>query len=292
MLRYRNEIWRVPPFWDRRLISLVLLSISLSAFSTISAQTRVVSDGSDMVYVPAMTFLMGDSTADADEQPVHAVTVSAFLIDRTEVTYTQFRTFLEENPQWRRENADPDAVDADYLRDWNGLEYPRGKADHPVVWVSWQAAAAYAAWRNARLPTEAEWEAAARGTDGRLYPWGSCAPDSGGVHRCNYRAVYPMSDGFEQSAPVGQFPEGASPVGAMDMAGNVWEWVADWHDPEYYAESADRNPTGPLNGTYKVLRGGSWYVPARWVRSTVRMRAHPTRSADQVGFRCARSVDH
>ncbi len=244
-----------------------------------------------MVRVPAATFIMGDSSGQPDARPPHRVFVGAFLIDRTEVTYAQFRKFLLENPQWRRSAADPSLVDTDYLRDWHGTSYPPGRGDHPVVWVSWTAAAAYAEWRGCRLPTEAEWELAARGTDGRPYPWGSGAPDSAEIYRCNYRTAEPAEDGFEGTSPVGSFPRGASPHGAYDMAGNVWEWVADWHDPEYYSESPETDPPGPPRGTYRVLRGGSWSVPADWVRSTIRMRAYPTKSSDQVGFRCVRSMD-
>ena len=251
----------------------------------------VLTDGTPMMHVPEATFVMGDSSGQPDARPPHRVTVDAFLIDRTEVTYAQFREFLLENPEWRKGEADRSLVDADYLKDWDGLSYPVGKDQFPVVWVSWPAANAYARWRGCRLPTEAEWELAARGTDGRPYPWGSNAPDAGGDFRCNYRTSYPVTDGFEQSGPVAQFPLGAGPYGTMDMAGNVWEWVADWHDPEYYSESPTSNPQGPPGGTYRVLRGGSWSVPANWVRSTVRMRAYPTKSSDQVGFRCATSLD-
>ena len=288
MYRNRKDIWSIPPVWNRFPLGFALYVVLLTVASPCMGQVSGETEG--MVLVPTTTFFMGDSTVDADEQPVHQVTVSAFLIDRTEVTYRQFQRFLLANPQWQRGRVDPTKVDTDYLKDWDGVNFPASKADLPVVWVSWEAAAAYAAWRNARLPTEAEWEAAARGSDGRLFPWGTCAPDSGGINRCNYRASYPRSDGYEQAAPVGQYPAGASPCGALDMAGNVWEWVADWHDPEYYAESPAADPPGPANGTYRVLRGGSWYVRARWVRSTVRLRAYPTHSSDQVGFRCARSI--
>ena len=250
----------------------------------------IISDehGVEMAFVPATTFLMGDPHASADATPLHRVAVSAFLMDRTEVTYAQFREFVRENPTWRRERVDRRLADADYLRDWHGLEFPPEKHNHPVVWVSWPAAAACAAWRGARLPTEAEWEAAARGTDGRTYPWGWAAPDSAGVARCNYRAHPSFDDHYLGTAPVGSYPIGASPFGVMDMAGNVREWVADWHDPEYYAESPEHDPGGPVKGTYRVVRGGSWRVPAAWTRTTYRLRAYPTRTSDQVGFRCVK----
>ena len=244
-----------------------------------------------MVRIPTITLLMGDDSSGADERPSHAVTVSAFLVDRYEVTCQQYRAFLVENPEWRKGRVHPSLADGDYLLDWTGLEYRRGYGDYPVVWVSWAAASAYAAWRGARLPTEAEWEAAARGIDGRRFPWGNAAPDADGIPRCNYRSVPPDRDGHRTTAPVGSYKEGASPFGVCDLAGNVWEWVADWHDPDYYTESPAADPRGPASGTYRVLRGGSWSVPAQWVRSTVRLRAFPTRSSNQVGFRCARSLE-
>jgi formylglycine-generating enzyme required for sulfatase activity len=233
---------------------------------------------------------MGDLDAGIDAQPPHEVTISAFNIDRTEVTYEQFRDFLVANPEWQRENVDPTLADDSYLNDWSGVEYPAHLKDHPMRWVSWHAATAYAEWRGARLPTEAEWELAARGTGGRPWPWGWEAPDSTTRSLCNYRAEPPESDGFLVTAPVGSCPDGDSPFGALDMAGNVWEWTADWHDPEYYAESPSIDPRGPNRGTYRVLRGGSWSVPALWTRSTVRLRAYPTRCSDQVGFRCVRDI--
>jgi len=254
---------------------------------------RVVRDGRgvEMVRVSTATFVMGEFDAGIDAQPPHEVTISAFYIDRTEVTYEQFRDFLLANPEWQRENVDPLLADDSYLNDWSGVEYPEHLKDHPVRWVSWYSAAAYAEWRGGRLPTEAEWELAARGTDGRPWPWGWETPDSTTRPLCNYRTDPPEIDGFLLTAPVGSYPAGDSPYGALDMAGNVWEWTADWHDPEYYAESPSLDPRGPDRGTYRVLRGGSWSVPASWTRSTVRLRAYPTRCSDQVGFRCVRDVD-
>lgn len=264
------------------------LLVATAGSGTEDSQIQTIRDsrGVEMVYVPEVTFMMGSEDAGPDAQPIHKVTVSPFFLDITEVTYRQFHDFLVENPKWRKDRADRDLVDNGYLFDWNGLQYPKGLGEHPVVWISWDAAAAYAEWRGARLPTEAEWEAAARGPDGRPWPWGWNEPDSGGVRFCNYGGN--GHDGG--SVPVGIYPDGASPFGALDMAGNVWEWVADWHDPEYYAESPRLNPVGPLVGTFRVLRGGSWSVPVAWTRSMIRMRAYPARCSDQVGFRCARDA--
>jgi len=288
-VRYQpNRRCRVShPSLARSLVWVILcVSSAPAAYRVVARDERNV----EMVRIPTLTFIMGDDSSGADEKPSHVVTVSAFLIDRTEVSCAQYREFLVEHPEWRKGNVHPSLADANYLLDWDGPDYPTGKGDYPVVWVSWAAATAYAMWRGARLPTEAEWEAAARGGDGRHFPWRDSRPDTDSVLRCNYRSLPPERDGFSRTSPVGSYPQGASPFGVLDMAGNVWEWVADWHDPDFYAESRERDPSGPESGTYRVLRGGSWSVPALWVRSTVRLRAFPVRSSDQVGFRCARSL--
>ena len=276
-----------------RAMGFACVALIATAAGTIQSRESVTRDqrGVEMVFVPGTSFTMGSSEAGADARPAHEVMVSPFYIDLTEVTYAQFRAFLAENPQWRKETVEPSLADVYYLRDWTDLSYPPDLSNHPVVWVSWAAANAYAEWRGARLPTEAEWELAARGSDGRVWPWGSHAPDSGSTYYCNYRAGGRTGDGHVRTAPVGSFPRGVSPFGVFDMAGNVWEWTADWHDPEYYVESTSRDPTGPATGTYRVVRGGSWSVPAPWTRSTVRLRAPPSRCSDQVGFRCVAPID-
>jgi formylglycine-generating enzyme required for sulfatase activity len=261
--------------------------------ATVSAEGIETNPGTavGMVFVPGGTFKMGDPSAGTDAHPVHTVMVSPFFIDRTEVTNAQYRAFLIEHPEWQSGRLDRALANDDYLRDWNGIDFPEGLDDHPVVWVSWAAAEAYARWRGARLPTEAEWEYAARGDDGRSWPWGFENPDSAEHPRCNYRPETLAGDGYDRTSPVGTFSFGVSPWGALDMAGNVWEWTADWHDPEYYADSPSVDPSGPEMGTYRVVRGGSWSVPALWTRATLRLRAYPNRCLDQVGFRCARSAN-
>jgi len=240
-----------------------------------------------MVYVPAGEFLMGSTDADidailarcsdckrewyTDEQPQHTVYLDAFWIDRTEVTNAQFRKCVEAG-----------ACQAPTTCDWGEPTYNDGsKADYPAVCVSWNQAQAYCRWAGVRLPTEAEWEKAARGTDGRTYPWGNQAPD------CN-RANYWGKDGgcVGRTTAVGSFPTGASPYGALDMAGNVWEWVSDWYDGDYYSRSPARNPTGPDSGQARVLRGGSWDFIWLYSRAALRVNFIPAYRVNGVGFRC------
>jgi formylglycine-generating enzyme required for sulfatase activity/predicted Ser/Thr protein kinase len=217
-----------------------------------------------MVYVPAGEFIMGSDEGDSDEQPVHTVYLDAFYIDRTEVTNAQYRACVEAG-----------ACDAlRYTTYYDNADY----AQHPVVYVNCDDAEAYCRWAGKRLPTEAEWEKAARGTDGRTYPWGE------GID-CDH-AQYDECDG--ETVPVGSKPKGASPYGALDMAGNVLEWVADWYDSGYYSQSPARNPPGPDSGEYRVLRGGSWYYSQRHAACTFRDRNYSRRRNFNVGFRCAR----
>lgn len=269
--------------------NLIAFAVLLSGLCGVASGVDNAVPAEGMISIPSALFEMGSDGGGPDERPTHRVSVPSFLLDRTEVTCARFRDFLLANPEWRKDRVPVAMADANYLRDWDGLDFPRGKADHPVVWVSWHAAHAYAKWRGARLPTEAEWEAAARGGEGRVFPWGNDPPGTG-PPRANY-GHRERDDGFGQTSPVGSFPAGATPEGVQDMAGNVWEWVADWHDPDYYSDSPRWNPLGPASGTYRVARGGSWSVPIPWVRSFVRLRAFPSKTSDQVGFRCARSLN-
>jgi len=243
-----------------------------TAASRDSGHSVPQADGMELVIVPAGDFLMGsvegDPDAYDDEKPQHVVYLDAFWIDRTEVTNAMFERFVEETGHdagtWWRDEAS-------------------GKPDHPVVIVSWHDAKAYCEWAGRRLPTEAEWEKAARGTDGRVYPWGNEPPDAS---RCNFNR------NVGDTTPVGKYsPKGDSPYGAADMAGNVWEWVADWYDEDYYAVSPRDNPQGPSMGDYRVLRGGSWSDNGFGVsvRAAFRFRNSPVLRYGNFGFRCARS---
>jgi len=233
-------------------------------------------DGAVAIKIPAGTFKMGSTEYD-DEKPVHEVYLSEYYIDKHEVTNRQYKKFCDATG--RSYPSDPDFLAMpDYF-----TSYP----DYPVVNVSWDDAAAYCRWAGRRLPTEAEWEKAARGTDGRKYPWGNSEPGAGGTYRANYNPGNYTEDGFRHTAPVGSYERGASPYGCMDMAGNVWEWCSDWYDSDYYGRSADNDPTGPSTGSYRVLRGGSWRGNARNVRCANRGGGEPSYRRFNLGFRCA-----
>lgn len=192
-------------------------------------------DGMEMVYVPAGTFVMGLDEGRFDEEPQHEVYLDGFWIDRTEVTNAMYRSCMQAG------GCTTPGLDK---------YYPYKEfSDYPVVYVSWEQANTYCEWVGRRLPTEAEWEKAARGTDGRLYPWGDEVPNSTMLN-------FARENG--DIMPVGSFPEGASPYGALDMAGNAWEWVADWYAAHYYSNSPQSNPSGPEEGSYRVCRGGGW----------------------------------
>ncbi len=244
-------------------------------------------DGMTMVYVPAGEFEMGSTDGDDDEQPVHTVALDAFWLDQTEVTNAQFAFFL--NEQGNQEEGGVtwlDIDDSDCLIEESGdtFQSQSGYADHPVIEVSWYGAEAYCEWAGGQLPTEAEWEYAARGPEGFVYPWGNSWQP--GLANCDEDDC---EDGFEYMSPVGSFPAGASWVGALDMSGNVWEWVADWYDAEYYARSPRENPTGPEEGEYRVLRGGSLWDSADFSRCGFRGRGNPGYGNVNGGFRCVRT---
>jgi formylglycine-generating enzyme required for sulfatase activity len=222
-------------------------------------------DGMLMVFVPKGTFIMGSESGESDEQPAHEVYLDAFWIDQTEITYTMYARF------------DPSKY-----------------SSQPVQNVTWQQAQAYCAWAGSRLPSEAEWEKAARGTDERTYPWGDQPPAADLVNFADLRtrlswADVSVDDGYSEVAPVGEYPAGASPYGALDMAGNAAEWVNDWYAENYYAFSPQANPPGPEDGMFRVLRGGSYYTTAAGVRTTERSWYLDETSTDYIGFRCARS---
>ena len=267
-----------------------------------------------MLYVPAGEFLKGaadnDSDANPYEKPQHRVYLDAYWIDRTEVTNAMFARFVAAtgyNTDAEKAGKGPvlDPAAGKWQDNIAGVDWahPRGPVSdlkgleaHPVVLVSWNDSAWYCKWAGRRLPSEAEWEKAARGTDGRQYPWGD-GWDVQSTKRLNFAdrnlnvadADKNADDGYQFTAPVGSYPAGMSPYGALDMAGNVWEWVADWFDEKPYLALTARNPTGPASGQNRLLRGGSWIHPRWLVRAASRMWGSPVAWQSNDGFRCARS---
>jgi eukaryotic-like serine/threonine-protein kinase len=248
-------------------------------------QTKVnPADGMVMVYVPAGEFLMGseDEGAFEDEIPEHLVTLDAYWIYQTEVTNRQYNQCIRAEACSKTWYENPDD-------------------DYPVTYVFRRDGHKYCEWAGGRLPTEAEWEKAARGTDERKYPWGN-EPVTGA--RANFCDVNcdpewgtpdtTQDDGYAQTAPVGSFPAGASPYGALDMAGNAWEWVSDGYDRDYYNRSPYRNPQGPKGGGYaETMRGGSWLDSARFFRVTYRLSLDEAVFEEIMfetfGFRCVQN---
>jgi len=241
-------------------------------------------DGMEMVYIPEGLFTMGSNTGEDDEQPTHTVFLDTFWIDKYEVTNAQYAECAAVGRCEVPENTD-------YFND-------ASFADHPVVYVNHQQAMDYCKWAGRRLPSEAEWEKAARSTDGRLYPWGD-EFDSSFVNADDEMAEDEFKidcslngcDGYMKTSPVGHFLKGVSPYGALDMAGNVWEWTADWYGASYYAESPEKNPAGPSSGDQRVIRGGSWYAGEDLLRVTNRGFGFPTVVGFDLGFRCAISAE-
>jgi len=254
----------------------------------------------DMVFIPAGEFLMGSpaGVGAENERPQHPVYVNAFCIDKYEVTNAQFKEFVDATGYVTdaEKQGYGDFLDGVLWRrvpgsSWRHPYAPTSTIDHimssPVVQVSWNDAVAYARWAGKRLPTEAEWEKAARGTDGREYPWGNDNPRDGGRYRTNYNPSRLDEDGHRFAAPVGSFESGKSPHGVYDMAGNVSEWCADWYANDYYQQSTSRNPRGPATGQRRVLRGGTWADKADAIRAAFRDSATPESRYYYIGFRCA-----
>ncbi|NPV87008.1 MAG: formylglycine-generating enzyme family protein [Anaerolineae bacterium] len=279
-------------------------------------------DGMELVYVPPGEFLMGSTDADIDrllaklcggsdckrdwseEQPQHTVYLDAFWLDRREVTNAMFAEFVADSGYktdaekegwsytWNKNEGWVKTEGADWQHPYGPLSSIDGLEAHPVVQVSWNDARAYCEWAGRRLPSEAEWEKAARGAHGQVYPWGNADAFGGRVNFADRSidvgwAEKKVDDGYQHTAPVGSYPKGASPYGALDMAGNVSEWVADWYDAGYYERSPRQNPPGAVSGEYRVLRGGDWISAAWHIRCAYRGGGSPSGASGFVGFRCA-----
>jgi formylglycine-generating enzyme required for sulfatase activity len=247
------------------------MMLVLVALLWLAAHPAMAAVPDDMVLVPAGEFSMGSPEGDPDEKPAHKVQISAFFMDKYEVTVKQYAAFLQESG-------------GDRPAEWKTMNKTANQ-NRPVMGVDWAEAARYCKWAGKRLPTEAEWEKAARGTDGRLYPWGNDPPTP--LH-ANYGKK--EWNNHEALVPVGTLEAGKSPYGIYDMAGNVWEWVSDWYDNDYYKNSPSDSPAGPPTGGFKVIRGGSWNTSARSLRAADRYFDPPSfRSQYVPGFRCAKN---
>ncbi|MGD0005350.1 MAG: SUMF1/EgtB/PvdO family nonheme iron enzyme [Anaerolineaceae bacterium] len=281
------------------LLAMVLLGCGVFSFNLTPTQTVTilsnmtpvpylgivstqVSPIDDMVEVnvPAGKFLMGsdkskDSLAWSSEQPMHTVFITNFWIYQTEVTNAMYAKCVSNG-----KCKTPSSTSSNTRKSY----YGNSQFDnYPVIHVSWDDAASYCQWALRKLPTEAEWEKAARGTDGRIYPWGNQAPDASLA-----------TSGTNDTTAVDSHPAGASPYGALDMAGNVWEWVNDWVDPTYYSSQTTwYNPQGPSSGDRKGLRGGSWnYFQHGDIRVAFRADTAPGKSGDDIGFRCVGTIGY
>ena len=231
-----------------------------------------------MVTIPAGEFLMGnpEGKGRADEWPQRSIYLDAFTIDQVEVTNERYMVFVtttgHRNP--------PNPYGTGPLVSVKGIE------QLPVVQTTWYDAKAYCAWAKKRLPTEAEWEKAARGTDGRLFPWGN---EPATPKRANFDREW---EDEKTLYPVGTLPEGDSPYGVKDMAGNAREWVSDWYDADYYKHAPERNPQGPdKKGVVRSIRGGSWHSPLADITTSARGRGGFALQTHGTGFRCARSLE-
>lgn len=246
-----------------------IASFNLGKKSTVSPIKKQEStiDGMIQVYVPEGEFIMGTThNHNFPDSPEHIAYLDAFWVDRVEVTNAMYLKCLKDN------SCTLPASDNVYYASWI-------YRDHPIVYVSWDQANEYCQWAGRRLPTEAEWEKASRGTDGRKYPWGNDTPTP--------RLANFSESLIGESVSAFRYPIGASPYGALNMAGNVREWVADWFDPNYYSYSPYANPKGPDNGSERSLRSSSYNEDGKEIFITNRLRHEPQSPGLSRGFRCA-----
>ena len=272
----------------RLLTGLALLYVGLNASLLLaneqpghdSVELPTSKDGAPMIVIPAGSFPMGVPAGardgGRDEYPRHDVFVDTFMIDKFEVTNGRYLEFVKstahripQNPRNPTRNL------------WQGESITDSLNDRPVINVDWFDAEAYCRWAGKRLPTEAEWEKAAKGTSDRRFPWGNVEPTS---KHLNYNQQW---IGEKTLMPVGSYEAGKSPYGVYDMAGNVWEWVNDWYDAGYYEKSPKKNPKGPDTGAKKVIRGAGWQNETPTVRIFTRVESDPTVRNESTGFRCA-----
>jgi formylglycine-generating enzyme required for sulfatase activity len=281
------------------------IPVDQSNQSTIVSHDNEVTDtrGIPMLLIPAGEYQMGSLSAASfvecqklyhggtckmewfiDEEPVHTIRLGNYYLDKYEVSNGSYQNCVTDGvcePPVNRSSSTRSSYYGNPLYN-----------DYPIINVNWDMANSYCSWRGARLPTEAEWEIAARGTEKRIYPWGDIF-DGLNVNFCdgsckNEGANHEFIDGYEDTAPVDSYPAGVSKFGFYNMAGNIWEWVADWYDETYYVVSPLDNPAGPISGEARVVRGGSWNDFGDVVRSSNRNWVRASFSNDMLGFRCAR----
>jgi len=235
-------------------------------------QSRYGSQPGEMISIPGGSFIMGTDERLSDEGPPHTVTLKGFQIDKYEVTNGQYKAFIDDT---KRKSPNH----------FRNRTYPAGKVDHPVTYVNWMDAKAYCEWAGKRLPTDEEWEYAARGTDQRTYPWGNDFELESGNTPLRWQKIGKFGD----TMPVGMFPKGASPFGLLDMSGNVWEWTSSW----YYAYPGNKVFSESYGERYKTLKGGSWFDCSFYkcgISAPVYNRAFFAKKVknDTFGFRCAK----
>ena len=236
----------------------------------------------DMLGIPAGEFIMGSDVEERDEQPAHKVYLDAFYLDKYEVSSEEYAKFLNKVGKSGKYYR---------LNKYGTLKYDKKflakKKKYPINNVSWVGASAYCRWKKKRLPTEAEWEKAARGSEGKIYPWGDEPPEP---WKARFNQFWQQLK-LDVLVPVDSIPEGKSPFGLYHMAGNVKEWVEDWYDRDYYKSQDHKiNPPSPPGGTFKVLKGGSWIDLEGFIYSSFRNNSPPEMMLEDYGFRCATSV--
>ena len=274
----KTESWCCRPQRSHMSVAVVLVVALSPAFSLDVLAASKDLDPVSMVTIPAGEFLMGNPEGKGrdDERPQRSVHLDEFAIDQVEVTNERYMAFVKATGH----RTPPNPYGTGPIQSMKGIE------QLPVVQMTWYDAKAYCAWAKKRLPTEAEWEKAARGTDGRLYPWGNDLPNT---KRANFDREWEDEHTLHK---VGSLPDGNSPYGVKDMAGNVREWVSDWYDAEYYRHAPDRNPQGPdKKGVVRSIRGGSWHSPASDITATARGRGGFALQTHGTGFRCAHSLE-
>ena len=272
-------LWHHRTRFPRITMAVVAVMALLHSLPTEALSAANEVDPVPMITIPAGEFLRGspEGKGRADERPQRAVFLDAFLIDQVEVTNERYMAFVKSTGH----RPPPNPYGTGPLVSLAGIE------QLPVVQTTWYDAKSYCTWVKKRLPTEAEWEKAARGTDGRLYPWGNEPPTG---KRANFDREWEDEHTLH---PVGSLPDGGSPYGVKDMAGNAREWVSDWYDADYYKHAPPRNPQGPdKKGVVRSIRGGSWHSPAADITTTARGRGGFALQTHGTGFRCARSLEN